>query len=99
MRAPPIYRPTTMARFSSLVAIAAVAIVTSGSLLPGGGNSFSFGGNQALQDFLNGETDDDDTFDGSDSDSSDSDESPSSSNDSNDSENDGENNGLNNIFG
>ena len=35
MRTPPIYRPTTMARFSSLVAIAAVATVTSDALVPG----------------------------------------------------------------
>ena len=35
MRTPPIYRPTTMARFSSLVAIAAVATVTLDALVPG----------------------------------------------------------------
>ncbi len=35
MRTPPVYRPTTMARFSSLVAIAAVATVTSDALVPG----------------------------------------------------------------
>ena len=33
MRTPPVYRPTTMARFSSLVAIAAVAVVTSDALV------------------------------------------------------------------
>ena len=33
--APPIYRPPAMTRFSSLVAIAAVATVTSDALVPG----------------------------------------------------------------
>ena len=32
---PPIYRPPAMTRFSSLVAIAAVAAVTSDALVPG----------------------------------------------------------------
>ena len=35
MRTPPPYRPPAMTRFSSLVAIAAVATVTSDALVPG----------------------------------------------------------------